>query len=165
MLKIPLFHVKDKQAFSKEGSVPRLLGNPVEIAKDLKHDGSKLLHIIDEDAMKGMAKNLDVYGALTYFINVQVECAPQEGIVRKLLSLRCRVVLPPETDISSYEEKNLLVAKLPEGYKGKAEGFTDVIVQNEKDAERMTGLKKRVILVGNASKTKSLWGIISPLSL
>ncbi len=165
MLKIPLFHLKDKQAFSKAGSIPRLLGNPVEIAKDLKGEGCKLIHIIDEDAMKGMTKNLDVYSALTYFINVQVECAPKEKIVRKLLSLRCRVVLPPDADISSYEEKNLLVAKLPERYNGEAEGFRDVIVQDEKGAERMIGLKKRVILLGEVGKTKKLWGTISPLSL
>ncbi len=142
-----------------------MLGNPVEVGKDLKDEGSKLIHIIDEDAMKGMTKNLDVYGALTYFINVQVECTPKEAIVRKLLSLRCRVVLPPDSDISGYEEKNLLVAKLPEGYKGKAEGFKDVIVQNEKDAKRMIGLKKRVMLIGEDSKTKTLWGLITPLSL
>ena len=165
MLKIPLFYVKDKQAFSKSGSIPRLLGNPVEIAKDLKNDGCKLIHIIDEDALKGMTKNLDVYSAMTFFINVQLECAPREEIVRKLLSLRCRVVLPPDTDISSYGEKNLLVAKLPSGYKGKAEGFRDVIVDNEKDAERMIGLKKRVMFVGEESKNKKLWGQISPLSL
>jgi hypothetical protein len=96
---------------------------------------------------------------------VQVECAPKEDIIRKLLSLRCRVVLPPETDISSYEEKNLMVAKLPEGYNGKAEGFKDVIVMNETDAERMVGLKKRVILMGEAGTTKKLWGTISPLSI
>jgi hypothetical protein len=165
MLKIPLFHLKDKQAFTKSGTVPRLLGNPVEVGKDLKDEGSKLIHIVDDDAMKGMTKNLDVYSALTYFINVQVECAPQEAIVRKLLSLRCRVILPPETDVSAYEEKNLLVAKLPLGYTGNAEGFRDVIVKSEKDAKRMIGLKKRVMLIGEAGKIKSLWGQITPLSL
>lgn len=163
MLKIPLFYVKDKQAFAKAGSVPRLLGNPVEIAKDLKGDGCKLIHIVDEDALKGMAKNLDVYSALTYFINVQVECAPREEIVRKLLSLRCRVVLAPDADTSSYEEENLLVAKLPKGYKGKADGFRDVIVHDGKDAERMAGLKKRVMLLGKSANSKELWGLIGPL--
>lgn len=164
MLSISLFYVKDKQAFAKSGSIPRLLGNPVEIAKELKGDGCKLIHIIDEDALKGMAKNLDVYSAMTYFINVQVECAPREEIVRKLLSLRCRVVLPPEADISSYEEKNLLVAKLPEGYRGRADGFRDVIAQDAKTAERMIKMKKRVMLVGTGGDTKSLWGAIRPMS-
>jgi hypothetical protein len=165
MLKIPLIHLKDKQAFARLGSIPRLLGNPVELGKDLKDRGCKLIHIIDEDAMKGMTKNLDVYSALTFFINVQVECAPQEQIVRKLLSLRCRVVLPPDVDISGYDENNLLVANLPPGYKGKADGFKDVIVRSEADAERMIKLKKRVMLLGEAGKTKYLWGLITPLSL
>lgn len=165
MLKIPLIHLKDKQAFARLGSIPRLLGNPVELGKDLKDQGCKLIHIVDEDAMKGMTKNLDVYGALTFFINVQVECAPKEEIVRKLLSLRCRVVLPPEADISGYEEKNLLVANLPSGYKGNAEGFRDVIVRTDEEAQRMVKLKKRVMLLGGAGKAKSLWGTITPLSL
>lgn len=165
MLRIPLFHVKDKQAFTKAGGVPRLIGNPVELGKDLRDKGHKLLHIIDEDAMKGMTKNLDVYDALTFFVNVQVECAPDQGVIRKLLALRCRVVLPPETDISSFEEKNLLVAKLPAGYKGKADGFRDVIVATLEDARAMASLKKRVMLLGDAEGADSLWGIIAPVSL
>jgi uncharacterized protein related to proFAR isomerase len=163
MLKIVLFHVKDKQAFVKLSGVPRFAGNPVEVGKKLKDEGCKLIHIIDEDALKGMTKNLDVYNALTFFINVQVECAPQEEIVKKLLSLRCRVVLPPDADISDYEEKNLLVAKLPDDYKGDAKGFNDVIVSSEDQAKRMLSLKKRVMMLGE-SKQK-LWGTISPLTL
>ncbi len=157
-MEIPLIYIKDKQAFVKEQGVLRLLGNPVDIAKKIKDKGYKLIHIVDEDALKGMSKNLDIYDKLTYVINVQVECAPDMDLVKKLLSLRCRVVLPPDADVSALQEKNLLVAKIPKGYAGAASGFNDVILEDQSEIERFSALGRRIIVYGKAEE--KVWGTI-----
>ena len=153
---IPLIYIKDKQAFTKKEGILKLLGNPVDIAKRLKDEGYKLLHIVDLDALRGLSKNLDVYDNLTYFINVQVECAPDEDLVKKLLTLRCRVVLPPDSDISVYEEKNLLVAKIPEGYRGPVSDFPDVILEDQSAIAKFPA--KRVMVYEKAEE--KVWGTI-----
>ncbi len=172
-MEIALIILKDKQAFSKAGGPMRLLGKPLDAAKALQEKGIKLLHIVDLDALSGAPKNLDVYDGLTYFINVQVECAPRPEFVHKLLSLKCRVVLPPSDmpgsmDVSSMKEKKLLVAKIPPGYTGSAEGFHDVILQDADDdeVERFTALGKRVIIYDkDRMKVKrKVWGVIAPSS-
>ncbi len=157
-MEIPLIYIKDKQAFVKEEGALRLLGNPVDVAKKIKDKGYKLIHIIDEDALKGMSKNLDVYDKLTYIINVQVECAPVMDLVKKLLTLRCRVVLPPDTDVSELQEKNLLVARIPEGYAGSASGFKDVVLEDRSGIGRFSALGKRVMVFGKAGN--EVWGTI-----
>ncbi len=170
---IALIVLKDKQAFSKGSGPMRLMGKPLEAARRLQERGFKLLHIVDDDAMKGNPTNMDVYDGLTYFINVQVECAPRSEFVRRLLSLKCRVVLPPSDlpgamDVSSMKEKKLLVAKIPPGYKGAAQGFHDVLLEEADDAavERFTKLGMRVIIYAkDAQKVKKdVWGVIVPSS-
>jgi len=147
-LKIPLIYLRDKQAFRKEGGMLRLIGKPLDYAKDLKKRGFLLIHIVDTDALSGMPNNLDVYSNLTYILNVEVECAPELKIVTKLLTLKCRVVLPPSADIASMKEKKLLVAKIPANYKGDAEAFHDVVLEDADDAgvDRFDSLGKRVIV-------------------
>jgi uncharacterized protein related to proFAR isomerase len=73
MIRIPLVYLKDKQFYVKQKGVLRILGNAVEIAKEL---GSRyrLLHIVDLDLKKGSTANFDIYDKLTYFVNIQVEC-------------------------------------------------------------------------------------------
>jgi len=142
-----------------------LAGKPLDLAKDLKAGGVILVHLIDTEALNGMPNNLDVYNGLTYIINVQVECAPKDSLVKKLLSLGCRVVLPPSFDATPYKEKKLLVAKIPKGYKGDAGGFHDVILEEADDAEmeRFSKLGKRLIIYEKDEKdvkTKP-WGVIS----
>lgn len=119
------------------------------------------------DAQKGLQNNLDVYNNLTYVINVEVECAPVPTIITHLLNLKCRVVLPPSADIRSMREKKLLVAKIPAGYDGDAEGFHDVVLENASGPEvsRFVRLGKRVIIYekdeGKIKNRKELFGIIS----
>jgi hypothetical protein len=165
LLDIPLFILKDKQVFSRKGGAMHLLGKPLSLAKDLKAEGVKLIHIIDTEAMNGLPNNLDVYNNLTFIINVEVECAPKDVIVKKLLSLGCRVVLPPTFDPSPYPKKKLLVAKIPKGYKGDAEGFHDVVLEDadEKEVARFCALGKRVIIYEKDEKNvkSEPWGIIS----
>lgn len=162
---IPLLYLRDKQAFRKEAGAMALAGKPVDVAKGLKEKGAKLIHFVDLDALNGMNKNADVYGNLTFFINVEVETAPREEIVTKLLSLHCRVVLPPDADVTRYREKRLLVARIPPGYRGDAAGFHDVILEegDEATAERFRSLGKRVIIFEkDEGKMKGpVWGVIS----
>lgn len=170
-MRIPLIHVKDKQAFGKAGGITTLAGKPTDVAKGLKEKGAKLLHIVDADALAGSSTNLDTYNNLTYFINVEVECAPEDALVKKLLSFKCRVVLPPgRLDVSKYREKKLLVAKLPRDYAGGAAelaGYHDVVLDGADDAAvaRFAAMGKRVIIYDKdeenvKSEKKSVWGVI-----
>lgn len=169
-MRIPLFYIKDKQVFRKEAGVSRLVGKPIDVAKELKGKGFRLIHFVDQDAINGTGANLDIYGNLTYFINVEVECAPLDALVKKLLSFKCRVVLAPgKLDVSEYREKKLLVAKVAKGYADAAAlaGFYDVIVEDADDAAvaRFAAMGKRVIIYEKDEEkvkagAKSLWGVI-----
>jgi hypothetical protein len=165
-MKIPLIHIKDKQAFIKEGGILRFLGKPIDIAKEFKEEGYKLIHIIDEDALKGLSKNFDIYDALTFFINVQVECAPKRSMINKFLSMRCRVVLPHNADFSGYKERNLLVARLPKDHTEPFKGFHDAIIEEERQIAPLLKAGKRIMVhlsvYQNLSEEnrKHIWGII-----
>ncbi|MBU0527453.1 MAG: hypothetical protein ABH983_04690 [Candidatus Micrarchaeota archaeon] len=163
MIKIAQIIVKDKQAFSRTGGVLRFLGSAVDIAKKIKDDGFKLIHIVDEDALSGSSTNLDVYDTLTCFINVQVEGFSKDDMIKKLLSLRCRVVFPPEAVVSKYSEKNLLVAKIKSDYSGSLDGFHDVIIENADDfsIQKFSKLGKRIIIYSQLKTKEKVWGKIS----
>jgi hypothetical protein len=169
LLDIPLVFIRHKQVFKK--GMLTLMGKPIDVAKKLKAGGCTLIHIVDEDALAGNSSNLDIYDHLTYFINVEVECAPKEEIVHKLLSLKCRVVLaaPLLPALSGFREKKLLVAKVPHDYAGGLEGFHDVIIEGADDAavERFAAMGKRVIVYREdfdklGPKARGMaWGAIS----
>lgn len=163
MIKIPLIHLKDKQAFAKSGSVLRFLGKPLDVARKFKEDGFKLIHIVDEDALSGLSTNLDVYNNLTFIINVQVECAPIPALVHSLLNLSCRVVLEPgRMDLSGIKEKQRLVAKILPGTSPSVDDFHDILLldADEELIEKYSGLGKRIILYESEKKNKKAWGII-----
>lgn len=164
-MKIPLLFLRDKQAFSKKDGILHLEGKPLALARDLQEQGIRLIHFVDMDALSGMSKNLDIFGQLTFFINVEVECAPKDSLIMRLLDLKCRVVLPPDAPVSKYREKKLLVARIPDGYSGDAEGFHDVILENadEQAVKRFEKLGKRVIIFEkDKEKVKGKpWGVIS----
>jgi hypothetical protein len=163
-MKIPLFYLRDKQAFTKKEGVLRLEGKPLDLARDLQAQGIRLIHFADLDALSGNSRNFDIFSGLTFFINIQVECAPKEEMITKLLDLKCRIVLPPETPVAKYKEKRLLVAKIPQGYSGSAEGFHDVILENadQTAAKKFEALGKRIIVYEkDKNKVKNAWGIIS----
>lgn len=168
-MRIPLIYIKDKQAFTKEGGPMRLLGKPLDVARRLKEGGSRLIHIVDVDAINGLPTNMDIYDGLTYFINIEVECAPRDAFVKKLLSIKARVVLPPDSlELTGIREKKLLVAKIPAGYRGDADGFHDVVLSAADDeaAGRFEALGKRVIIY-DADKGRvkmKVWGVITPSS-
>ncbi|HSB47237.1 MAG TPA: hypothetical protein VLD37_04420 [Candidatus Bilamarchaeum sp.] len=164
-MKIPFFYLRDKQAFTSRDGIMRLAGKPIAIARDLQDEGVKLIHFRDMDALSGQSNNFDIFSGLTYFINVQVECSPRDEQITKLLSLKCRVVLPPGTPVAQYREKKLLVAKIPPGYDGEAADFHDVILEeaDEKSVKKFEALGKRVMIFEKDSeKVKSrVWGVIS----
>jgi hypothetical protein len=150
-LQIPIIFIKDKQAFSKHEGSLKIIGNPVFVAKDIAAKGTKLLHIVDEDAKKGLANNLDVYDKLTFFINIEMECGENEAIMKKLLNLKSRFVirLPTKIDLLKLKKsERLLVGIIGSGYTGNAEGVHDVIIENADDGEveRFAKLGKRIIV-------------------
>ncbi len=163
-LLIPILYIKDKQVFAKEGGMLRLMGKPIDVVKKLQKKGFKLVHFVDSDALVGITTNMDTYDALTYFINIQVECAPNPVFIKKLLSIKCRVVLPAEHLPS--EKNKLLVGKVRKGYDGKAEGFGDVIIDHDPSlVQKFIKLGKRVIVFEgskNYSKecSKEIWGLL-----
>ena len=164
-MRIPVIYLKDKQVFSRKAGFLRMIGKPLDLARELKAAGYELIHIVDQDALSGLTKNMDVYDGLTYIINVQVECAPDEKLVHKLLTLKCRVVLPPSFVTSALNEKRLLVAKIPKDYAGDAEGFHDVVLEDATESEirRFVALGKRVIIYDRDEKKvkDEVWGVIT----
>jgi len=171
-LRIPVVFIRDKQAFAQD--MLSSLGKPIDVAKRMKEDGFKLIHIVDLDALNGNSANLDIYDKLTYFINVQVECAPKDAIIKKLLSLKCRIVLDRAAPgFSLLKEKNLLVAKITSIEDAKKNGFDlsdfhDIILENASDEEieKILSLKKRVLVLEQdyvrlkPASQKLVWGII-----
>lgn len=167
MLKIPLIYIKDKQAFANSNLL-KVIGKPIDVAKELYKEGYKLIHIIDVDALKGLSTNMDVYDKMTYFVNIQVECGPNMQLVQKLLSVKARIVLEPSVKInlSELKEKKLLVAKV-KSKKDDVSTFHDVIL-NSNDVgliEHFDKEGKRIILFEkeNEKSIKSkvkIWGKI-----
>lgn len=162
-MRIPLIYIKDKQAFRKEDNILRFIGSPVELARRFKKEGYRLIHIVDLDALSGSSTNLDMYNSLTYIINVQVECAPDDELVKKLLTLKCRVVLSPsKLDLSEIREKRLLVAKVSKPADVRA--FHDVVVVDATDefVGKFAAMGKRVMIYEKDRKKvkEKVWGVI-----
>jgi len=173
-LDIPLFYVKDKQAYKKAEGTLRSIGNPSQIARKLSESGAKLIHIVDLDAKKGSSSNLDIYDGLTYFVNIEVECSEDEKLVEKLLSKKSRVVitLPAKTALSRWEKnERLIVGIAGPDYKGDAEGAHDIIIESAGDpeVERFSRLGKRVIVHESdypklkTGNRKLVWGVLRPI--
>jgi len=161
-LTVPVIHLKDKQAFEKSEGILRLKGNPVGLIKKMKDEGIKLVHIIDQDAINGLKTNLDIYNALTFVLNIEVEGVKDEKMIEKLLSMNARIVfeLPSKFDLKKWKNKiRLLVGKIPENYEGNAEEVYDVIV--EKDIEKFKKLGKRVIIYKkNYKKSMDVFAVL-----
>ncbi|NYZ77304.1 hypothetical protein H0O02_03235 [Candidatus Micrarchaeota archaeon] len=165
-MRIPLIYLKDKQAFVKRGGMLRLLGNPLEIARQFKKDGYILLHISDIDAAKGMETNFDVFDKLTYLINIEVECGEKEHFMERLLAVKARVVvgLPSKLDLGKWKgQKRLLVGMIGKDYAGTAEEVYDIILK-EPAAEQVARFSGRRLILYDDCKTKGIkkkaWGVI-----
>ena len=152
MIRTKLILLKDKQVFSKDKGIMRLLGKPIDIAKKLKKEGIELLHIVDSDAANGLRTNFDVYDKLTYCINIEVECGENEELIEKLLKINARVVLTlpaKKIDIRKFaDKKRLLVGKIDSKFDGDVEEVYDVIIENAtiESVKKFAKLKKRVLI-------------------
>ncbi|MFH2106846.1 MAG: HisA/HisF-related TIM barrel protein [Candidatus Micrarchaeota archaeon] len=143
-LKIPVMYVKDKQAFTMRREVLKLIGKPIDLAKKMKEDGVKLIHIIDLDAEKGNTTNFDMYNKITYFLNIEIE-TNNEKAIHQLLGIRCRIVvkLPSKLDLGKLE-KRLLVGRVDSKDIDTRKVY-DVIVNKE---ELIGRFKNRTIFDG-----------------
>jgi len=151
MLRAKFIYIKEKQAFSKEDGILKLMGKPIDIAKQWKKEGNELLHVIDLDALKGMKTNFDIYDKLTYLMHVEIECGENEEFIEQLLKINARVVihLPTKIDLKKFsKKKRLLVGKIFVDYEGDVDPVNDLIIENA-DLESVTKyskMKKRVLV-------------------
>ncbi|HLD60478.1 MAG TPA: hypothetical protein VI912_05750 [Candidatus Bilamarchaeaceae archaeon] len=154
-MEIPIVYLKDKQMFRKEKGVLRFIGNAVEVARKMKKDGVKLIHIIDQNLEKGGTTNLDIYNHLTYFINIQVELTDQK-IIEKLLNIRVRIVLdlPTKLPLDKWETR-LLVGRVS-NEKTEVDKVYDLILDQEELIESFKG--KRIIF--NGKTKKKVFGVL-----
>lgn len=105
--------IRDKVAFREEGGVLRQTGKPMDILRKIPKE-TKFLHIVDLNAKNWNITNFDLYDAMTQLINIEVEVAAKEEIVKKLLAMRARAVLnlPCKMDLEKFKEsRKLLVGK------------------------------------------------------
>jgi len=172
VVEIPSFFIKDKQAFD---SSMRFLGKPIDMCKRLKKEGIKLVHIIDRDALKVMENNFDVYDHLTQFINIDIEIAPKEEWVIKLLTIKARVVigLPCAADLKKFKEKKLVVGKIAPDFCDDVSMVHDLIIDCADDnciiKFHKTG--KRLIVYDSdyqkleTDNQKLIWGVLKHITL
>ncbi len=155
MIKVPKLMIKQKQAFSIRGPVPKILGNAVDVCKNLD---AKLIHIIDKDALAGSLTNFDVYDRLTYNVNVQVEIKPSENMIKKLIAINCRVVVPP-IDLSSFDHKNRFVATISKDDSVPI-FFRDVLIEDFEPSCLEKFKEKRIMAYVQHPK---IWAYIYPI--
>lgn len=164
LLNIPAFYIKDKQAFRMREGTLSIIGNPVDVAKKLA-EKAEFIHIIDLDALKGISSNFDVYDKLTYFINIEVECAPRKELILKLLAVKSRVVVKLPAELSGLGgQKRLLVGKVSRDYQGDTSAVHDLVVDDAEEdvVERFSG-KRIIIYKKDLQKVKDkekIWGAI-----
>lgn len=154
MLHARLMYIKEKQVFSNENNILKLVGKPIDTAKQWKKEGNELLHVVDLDALKGMKTNFDIYDKLTYLMHVEVECGENEEFIEQLLKINARVVinLPTKIDLKKFlKKKRLIVGKIASNYEENMENFdnvNDVIIENAdlEAVKKYSKLKKRVLV-------------------
>ena len=147
----------------REGTLS-IIGNPVDVAKKLA-EKAKLIHMIDLDALKGVSANFDIYDKLTFFVNIEVECAPKEQLIKKLLAVKSRVVVKLPAELSEFkEQKRLLVGKIPVDYKGDTSQVHDLVIENAEGEVGKLFPEKRVIVyskdLAGVKDREKLWGVI-----
>lgn len=140
--------VRDKTLFRMENGILRPVGKPMDMVRKLPPE-IKILHIVDLNAKDGNTTNFDLYDHMTYKLNIEVEIAPKEELVKKLLRLKTRAVLelPCALDLNKFKsEKRLLVGKV-QG-RGRSEYVHDYYVESEDldFVKNLTKEGKRVLL-------------------
>ncbi len=146
--------IRDKAALREAEGTLRQIGNPMDILRNLPEE-VKILHVVDLNARTGNVTNFDLYDHMTYRLNIEVECAPRETLVKKLLSLGARAVLglPCALELEKFENsKRLLVGKV--SGKERDGRVYDYYLESE-DIKEVKGLAKEGKRVLLHSKTIS----------
>lgn len=101
--------------------------------------------------MNGKRTNYDIYDHLTFIMYVEVEVRPEPGMIKPLLDVNARVVVPLSSglDLSKFaEKKRLLIGKITPRYKGSLEDVHDIYLDGESESlvKEMIKSGKRVIV-------------------
>lgn len=139
--------LRDKTVFREQDGILRQAGRPMDILQKIPED-VKILHIVDLNAKDGNMTNLDLYDNMTYKLNIEVECAPKEEILRKLFALGTRAVLdlPCPIDLKKFEKKKRLLVGKVTGEE-RDEGVFDYYAESEDAATIAKIAKKKRVLV------------------
>lgn len=139
--------MRDKTAFREENGALRKIGNPMDIVRALPGE-VKIVHIVDLNAKSGNATNFDLYDHMMYRMNIEVEVAAKEGLVKKLLEMGARAVLemPCMLDLGKFGKKALLVGKISGD--ARDAGMHDYYLESEDSGEvrKIAKEGKRVFL-------------------
>ncbi|MBU0585971.1 hypothetical protein KJ780_00510 [Candidatus Micrarchaeota archaeon] len=154
MIKGTRIILRDKLVFKEEQGTLRQTGKALDLLQNISND-TGILHIVDLNAKNGNMTNFDLYDHLTYKVNIEVECAPKEELVKKLFLLGARTVLelPCKLDLQKFNEKRRLLV-------GKTDGKVDERVHDyyleSDDLEKVKELSKkgRVLIYSKTIKEK-----------
>ena len=139
--------IRDKLIFTEEQGSIRQLGKPMDILRRLAEE-TKLLHIVDMNALNGNMTNFDVYDHMTYALNIEVECAPREEQVKKLIARGARAVfrLPCALDLSAFGKNRRLLVGKTNGTDTNDDVF-DYYIESEdiKIVEKVCKLKRTIV--------------------
>ncbi len=164
-----MVYIKGKKAFFKKEGIMQVLGNPINLARNLHSEGYRLIHIIDESP-RNISPNFDIYDALTTFMNIEVECE-NRLLAKKLLSIKSRIAirLPPSFSLEEFkEDKRLIVGMVRKGHSGDISQVHDLIIQDadDKSIHQFHKKGKRIIISRddfndlNPSSKRLVWGVL-----
>ena len=141
------------------------IGSAIKVAKKLKEEyGAQLIHIVDLDAMNGKRVNYDVYDHLTFLMYIEVEVRPEPAMIKPLLDINARVVvpLPSKLDLSQFaEQKRLLVGKMSPRYKGSTDDVYDIYLDGESEETVKELMRKGKRVIVNAEQNKNVKGVFA----
>ncbi len=148
--------IRDKVAFREENGILRQVGKPMDILRTFAQD-VKFLHIVDLNAKGGNTTNFDLYDHMTYRLNIEVEIAPREELVKRLLSVKARAVLdlPCALDLDKFKESwRLLVGKTNGAEKDKRVADYYVETDDAGLVKKLAKEGKRVFVFSNKMEEK-----------
>ena len=167
-MEAPLIYLKGKSAHVMAMGTLKPIGSAIKVAKKLKEEyGAQLIHIVDFDALNGNRVNYDVYDHLTFLMHIEVEVRPEPAMIKPLLDINARVVIPLPTklDLSQFaEQKRLLVGKMSPRYKGPVDGVFDIYLDGESEETVKELMKKGKRVLVNAEQNKGAKGVFARIA-
>jgi uncharacterized protein related to proFAR isomerase len=167
-MEAPLIYIKGKRAHIMAMGTLKPIGSAIKVAKKLKEEyGAQLIHIVDLDALNGKRVNYDVYDHLTFLMYIEVEVRPEPAMIKPLLDINARVVipLPSKLDLSQFgEQRRLIVGKMSPRYKGSVEGVYDIYLDGESEETVKELMKKGKRVLVNAEQNKGVKGVFARIA-